>query len=663
MTKDTLINWGSFSITSPEFIKAEKEGTLSQLLHFYFSKNVSSNQKFISELADKHPELLIKSIRVNRAFLRSKHVDSLKILDNHSNVYLRNHYLVFTKLAQEEKSHFNEFNEALQKTNSFNVLEVLSWVSLWFENKRVDLFRTKQAIFLPYDLSVFTEAINFYLSYYLFENKDKITVTVFKEYEDVEVFFKIIPTAKANGLLNNPVWNSLNKAFDYLYYQKGTLDTYLYDMNYEVDVSNGIAEVKFIDISKLKKWYAEGEKLTYWNNYYRYFATELVDNSPNFIKDTSSNDGITNYEGAIRSTISHKIADDYCINESMLFGVPASSLIQALVSFSANAFGRYTLPVDDLNHENPNNWLENILTNASVFGKRSICAMPSRFLNKENLIATITNNFENSSVYSNQLVALISNDISKYESIDRFNPPINLLGKPFINLNDFYFAFNGILGETNSQINILINIMDSNSMAHSAVRKSETDRLEKQIQELFYEAGFTKSDCSTTYYIEQRPAGDFDIVVYEDGVMLLIELKRSKFRLHLSDAHNEYENSLVKASEQLDKAYNYISSNLDKCKKEYFTKFNIPETEFSKIKFYPLIVSTSFENDHTLIRSKHLKISLFELQNILESGVENTTGNKLELLINKILREEYWASLNTNFELSEAQKRTIRFPV
>jgi|GEM_PF-3473695 hypothetical protein len=667
MTKNTSINWGRFSITSPEFIKAEKEETLSQLLHCYFSKNNVSNQKFISELADMYPKVLIRSIRVNRAFLKFEHIDSLKILHNHSNSYLNNHFLVFTKLAKEEKNYFDEFNNALQKANSLSILEGLSWVSLWFEEKRAELFKTQQAYLLPYDVSEFTDAISFFLSYYLHGNKDEISSTNFNEYEDVDVLFKIIPEAKANGFLYNPAWICLDKAYQYLYYQKGTLDTYSFDMNYEVEVSNGVAEVKFIDISKLKRWYIESEKLAYWYNYYRYIATELVNQrisqDPDFIKDTDGIDGWTNYEGAIRSTISHTVAHDYCINESMLWEVPASSLIQSLVGFTVNALGRYVLPMDELNYENPNTWLENILTNACFFEKQSISAMPTRFLNKGNMVATVNNNFENASSYSEQLVDLISNDISNYKFIDRFNPSINLLGKPFIKLNNFYFAFNGILGETNSQINTLTNIMDSNFKAHSLVRKSETDKLEKKVQELFYEAGFTQSDCSIIYSDGDIPIGDFDIVVYEKGVMLLIELKRSKFRIHLSDAHNEYENSLVKASEQLNKAQDYISFNFNSCKNEYFKKLNIPETEFLNISFYPLIVSTSFENDHTLIRSKHLKISLFELQNILENGTENTAGNKLEGLINKILREEYWAHLNVNFELSEAQKRTIRFPV
>src|ERR1700757_572865 len=321
MTKNTSINWGHFSITSPEFIKAEKEETLSRLLHCYFSKNSISNQNFISELADKYPKVLIQSIRVNRAFLKSGHIDSLKILHNHSNNYLNNHFLVFTKLAKEEKNYFDEFNNALQKTNSLSILEVLSWVSLWFEEKRVELFKTQQAYLLPYDISSFTDAIGFFLGYYLHGNKDEINSTTFKEYEDVDVLFKIISEAKANGFLNNPAWICLDKAYEYLYYQKGTLDTYSFDMNYEVEVFNGVAEVKFIDINKLKRWYIESEKLAYWYNYYRYIATELVDqrisNDPDFIKDTGGINGWTNYEGAIRSTISHTIAHDYCISESM----------------------------------------------------------------------------------------------------------------------------------------------------------------------------------------------------------------------------------------------------------------------------------------------------------------------------------------------------------
>ena len=125
----------------------------------------------------------------------------------------------------------------------------------------------------------------------------------------------------------------------------------------------------------------------------------------------------------------------------------------------------------------------------------------------------------------------------------------------------------------------------------------------------------------------------------------------------------KYENNLLKASNQLEKGYDYIKNNFTKCKADYFQKLNIKETEFSQLKIYPIIVSTSFEQDHTTINDKHFKISLFEMQNIIERDIDPISGNKLEGLILKLLRNEYWEPIEREFVLPELEKYILRMPL
>lgn len=80
MTKKSSIKWESISITSSDFIKAEQKQVLNQLLHEYFTLNKNVSPRFIIELAEKYPELLLRSIRVNRVFLNPNHANSLSIL-------------------------------------------------------------------------------------------------------------------------------------------------------------------------------------------------------------------------------------------------------------------------------------------------------------------------------------------------------------------------------------------------------------------------------------------------------------------------------------------------------------------------------------------------------------------------------------------------------
>ena len=140
--KKTEIQWENFSINSPDFIKAERGSSLSSLLHNYFSKNSITSLKFISDLSENYPELLLNSIRVNRAFLNPEHFKSFEILKLHTNKYLSDHYFFFSKLAQIENELYAQFEKSLDLCISTEILKDLIWVSFWFEEKRANLFKS-----------------------------------------------------------------------------------------------------------------------------------------------------------------------------------------------------------------------------------------------------------------------------------------------------------------------------------------------------------------------------------------------------------------------------------------------------------------------------------------------------------------------------------------
>lgn len=664
MAKTNNINWANFSITSPDFLKAQKKGTLSRLLHEYFSKNTYINLPFLEELAANYPSALICAIRTNRAYLNSAHFPSLHFLKSHSNVDLTNHYKVFAKLAELENELFQIFIHSLEKSAKVELLEAFTLVSLWFEKKRASLFASGAFPVITYDINSFVEAINFFLTYYLSENIEQLDSVQLTEHLDVKVLTDIAGNAKSESKLHeHPVWESLEKAYIYLYHLTGTIEIYSFDMNFDIVNENGVLYLKFIDGVKFKRWHFENEKIGYWYSHYRTLAEELVGweqiKNPDFIKNKTGFDFEMNYEGAVRLNLARIVSEAFCIENSLLMDVPTSSLILFLQAFVANAWGRYVSPMDKLNSIAPQNWLQNILLNIVKFGSNEIYGGPLRMISSSEFGETVIENIENSTDYIQKLISLISIDPKSMKNVDRFNPAINLLGKPFIKIGDYYLGFNGVLGEANSQTNILVNVMESNSRLHSYVELEEVKVFEKSVKDMFKKAGFTNVDCSIKYK-DGGIEGDFDIVVYEKGFMLLIELKRSKIRIHLSDAHNEYENNLLKASGQLDKAKVFIGRNFEKVKGDHFNKLNIAETEFTNITSYTMIVSTSFEYDHVLINDKHLKISLFELQNILENGVEMISENKLQSLFYAIVSNKYWMYMESDLQIPDINKWTLK---
>lgn len=663
--KTTPIDWERISTSSPAFLQAVKTDSLVQLMHEYFSKNSILNQKFVVELSYSYPDILLSSIRVNRAFL-NHHAPTFDFLKTHQNAYLKDHCTVFTKLAEHEKALFTSFYESMKACSNQEILEVFCWISLWFEEKRASLFIAKNADILMYDIHPFIEAINFFLSYFLFENRSRINPIEFTEFADVLILAKVLSRAQSKPE-GQPVWEALNNAFNYQYYLTGTIETYSYDSNYEAEIIGAYAELKFLDPGKIQKWGNENAKIRYWYAYYRDLAEEIVkkkiQQNPKYIVNKTGFDHEMNYEGAIRETLSNLIAEDFCINESVLGGVPSASLIKFLKGFVANAWGRFVSPMDKLNYRNPGDWLKNVHSNIIDFGKHEIASGPTRLIHKARLIDIANKNIEGSQNYSESLLALISMDVNDIRSINRFNVPINLTGKPFIKMGEWYISLNGILGETNSQTNILKSILESNFDHHRRVMAKEVEALERKVDLMFEAAGFKHCICTVDYHADNKTFGNFDIVVYESGVLLLIELKRSRVRIKLSDAYDEFINSTLKASGQLDRATDYILKNFDTCKNKYFKKLDIKENKASELKIYPLIVSTSFENDHTLIKNKHLKITLFELQNILLNEIECVSGNRLESLIMNILSNKYWTALEKEVDLPDLNMFTLRFKI
>lgn len=570
---------------------------------------------------------------------------------------------------------YNEFEQTLNKCLSLDILNVLCWTSFWFEEKRASLFETQQAHIVQYDIHPFIETVNYFLSQYLFVSKEKIASTRFHDEQDIEALAVAMKEAVANpDYLKNPVWSALNQAHTYYQFLKSTVEIYSFDLNYDINIENNIATLKYISEAELKRWFIENNKLSAWYDYYRTLAAELVNHeitqNPNFIKNTRGIDYEMNYEGAIRNTIARIIADDFSIIQSTLGGVPSESILTILNGFVSNAWGRYVTPMDKLNFNKPKMWLRNIVIIAASQGEivvdendRRLSALPTRFSSEEFILDMINNNLDNSEGYAKSLLNLISFDIQGISTINRLRPLFNLTGKPFIKLNNFYFSFNGILGESNSQVNTLVSVMESNSQAHSAVTKSEVELMEKSIGDFFIQAGFNNVVTGVEFKSVDGTQGDFDIAVYENGVLLLIELKRSKFRIHLSEVHDEYENSLSKASKQLSKAQSYIANNFKECKEKHFSKLNIKENELSEIKFYPFIVSTSFEHDHCMIDQKHFKLSLFELRNVLELKIDAFTGNKLEDLIMFIIRNEYWRPIENDFGKPDLERYILKMPL
>lgn len=662
-------DWKNISTSSNEFIEASKnKNDLLQFLHEFFSINKEPNQNFIDDLADEFPNALILAIRLNKVFLNEYHSDSIAFLETHDSPELRKHYWLTRFLTKQDTALLQLFTNCLTQCQALQTIDVLCWVSIWYEEKRAKLFEKVNISNSQYDILPNIEVINFFLSHYFSEVKNKKFHDTLKEFDDVIVLTNI-KAQNSDKQLQQTVWIALDAAANYLQFVDGLLYVYCFDLNFDIIQQGNNITLTFNDKNILHKWYIDEAKVSYWYDYYRRLATELyihsVNQNPNDFKlNQGKSTAEMNEEGAIRSGIAHFIAEDFGVEDSNLGLIKTPHLIRALTGFIVNAWGRYVSPMDKLNSQNPNNWFNHIFENTIHFGKKSIHAGPTRLLSESEFIQTIQNTSELNEVQAKELIAMLSFDVESIKTINRFKLPLKLNAKPFLKIGDFYFAFNGILGESNSQATIITSILESNNINQRQTRKEEVERLEAKLKDKFINAGFLNSLPSVDYYNKKEKAGDFDVVVYEKGILLLIEMKRSKLRHNLEEIHDEFMLSTLTAAKQLDKAVQYVSANLTACKATIFKTLGIEEITSSELKIYTLIVSSTFEKDHELINNEHLKISLFELENrldaFLDDSIEMATQNKLESLMKDIINDTFWKQALPDVKAPLPQNHTIQ---
>ena len=216
---------------------------------------------------------------------------------------------------------------------------------------------------------------------------------------------------------------------------------------------------------------------------------------------------------------------------------------------------------------------------------------------------------------------------------------INIYSTPFLKFGDHIFLFNSIIANTRPHTFLFENLLNQNK--DNVLVKDLSSKFEDRISQQFHDAGFETNLGNEKKFknAETGEEGDLDSLAYKDGVLFVIEAKQTGLNVTLEDAFNEYSNTFLKGASQLNKAIKFIEFDFMNIRK----KLKIKETRFNDLKIYPLIISTSFESDHTLIawgEKNFLKISWHELMSIL---IDENNPRKI---IESIESNEFWKFLD-----------------
>ncbi len=649
--------WKSYLPASPYFDAVMSGEQAIHLLHHYFSKNRDTSEALLQRLAKDYPRLLVKTIRLNRAFVNVNHELSLVFLKDSADDYLKYHFYVFYELGVQDYRLYSSFSRLVHALAPYDLTDVVHHAALWLEEKRHAVFQPDGPEF--YDLQHCTESIGLFFDHYAKAHEQMLSAYIFTPEEGIESQEKILNDClrayESSTLHEQAVWQCLDAAAEYWYFTSGIFNVYCFDLNYEVARQGQELVFAPQSMSAYRAWHREGAKLEYWQKHYRDLCEGLIPYPAHEnIKDQIQ------WEAEVRVNMAFAVAEHFSLLESKARSIRTEDLMRVLNGFNSNAFGRFVYPLDLRYTHKPANWLLEVKAVLET-GKAATLARFMSSTDFENLFQGL-GELSFSEENRDDLKRLLSTDLLEASRYDRFRPSVNLFGKPFVKVSGTYIAFNGVMGESNMMTNMLVNLLDKNNVWRVNVQKKETERMEERLAELFEEAGF-KQVVFARPYSEKNfgMAGDLDVLVYEAGTLLCLELKRSKFRVHLDEIWDELRMGILTASQQLDKAELLLKTHLPKLKEDLLKDLDITEEHFSQIRFYSFIVSTSFENDHQLIRNRHLKISLFELEEILKAYRSGKQKPALEELVTELARDMFWESSLGNVIEKTKEEATERF--
>lgn len=661
MAKKTYIKIGSFNQLVKEFEIATGDNEASEFLYNYFFSNKIFNGKFLDYLVVKSPEQFIDALRKSQAFLRVRKMEQLLRFENCGNTYVSNYIRVFKLLLQEEKRLYSEITDLLKEFNNTNPIAVLNVVSFWIERRRAEILAYKKSGGIIYDITPEIESVNFFLTHYFKVVDTEAELDDARSASIADYSIKVL----SSDFTKHPAWRILELIHKYLFYfLKGSIEIFSFDPNYVLNVSGNTATLSFKDLKLREKWNEEEAKIFYRYNTLKQRAEQKSLNelglTEQLLIENSDPSIALDFTSRVKYNLSIASAEDYFLTNSFIGGVPTNILIDFFYRNVIESYENYVFPMDQKNAANPGRWLEHLAENIIDLEDTGEGGCPVIILGQE-MIENVKDLYGLDWDTAKKLVDIISNDVSSYEYADRFNPKINLLGKPFIKVGNTFIGLRPITGESVNHLSALINIMICNHDLHQMDGKKEIVVMERSIMNNFNEAGFKNTDCSVEVTENGKVLGEFDLEVYEDGVLLIAEVKRSRPRVLPSEINNELINSFNLASKQLDERIKYIKNNFETFKAKYAVKLNIKEISSDQLIIIPLVISTSLEQDHRFIRDKYLKISTFEMKEVLCSFKLNSNRNNLQFLYETFLNNEFWKSKNLQYEKTDKDDRMLKF--
>ena len=413
----------------------------------------------------------------------------------------------------------------------------------------------------------------------------------------------------------------------WLQYMDGFFYPYCKDDNIEACLTKGTLYMQQRSES-LYQWRLDGLRYKINNQYFYQKAAEMAfevalengiyNGREDDLKDTM------NEAACVRQWKTRLLLDDLCLTKIQWkhHDVDVMSLFDMLIGLSANRYHRYMLPLLEKQGK-ISRWEEAYrIFSLEVVKERGFDAFPSIWdiYNKKELLVRyeetfhVDNNDENYK-YVQDMVNLQDDLFAQFcfrvndECFDRFNLKYDVGEKPFLQLGN-----NGVLFSPTLVLAMQEWFYGAAQKILTMMSKPENNQIRKVLSDAREEMLAQKirskiKGCKVETYSKgnSEKLGDVDIIAQDDNTILMIQLKCTKLRTHVSEVYDEIVNVDSKAVRQLN---DYVSESNRK----------------RVVKWY---VSTSYENILKHYDGGVLKVNYFDLICLLGNTMKCTSLDEL----------------------------------
>lgn len=582
----------------------------SDVILYKYLKDSSFNEEFERIIVGLNPKLYLECVCHSCAFLdegRLKFCSELALSNDYESDIKMWGALVETerKLWNNVENLFSAYVEKLyartSENESLRLPIALLDVMIWMETEN---FEHNE------DETVWGRVYSLFVEKLLRTHRDVVVPMIEMDSKSAKDLFVMGLKVRGN-FRNSDMEKQLFAAMkSWLRYMDGVFYPYCKDDNIRACQAKNTLYIQQASKS-LYQWKLDGQryKINGWYLYQQKAEIAFEEASKNemykgheeYLKDTMNEDA------CVRQWKTKLLLDDLCLTKIRWkrHDMAVMDMFDLLIGLSANRCHRYMLPLLEKQGMIPR-WEKAYGEFChDVVKERGLDAFPSIWdiYNKEELLGCYEGTFhvengDENYKYVQDMVNMQEEILTQFcfkvndERFDRFNLKYNVEEKPFLLLgnNGVLFSPTIILAKQEwfysaaQKILVMLSKPENNE-----IRKELSDAREKMLaQKIMSKIGGCVVEVRCNGNSEED--GDVDIIAQDDKIILLIQVKCTKFRTHVRDVYDEMVNVDRKAVRQLN---DYVLQSRGK----------------RVVKWY---LSTSYENTLKVYDGGVLKVNYFD---------------------------------------------------